>query len=251
MSTIIISGTVVMLAAAGMLFGMFLRSRLPEHHLSPDVKDISKVALGLVATISALVLSLLLSTAKTSYDSRHNELVQMSTDILLLDRVLAYYGPAAGDARLRLRATVVDAIERFWPSDNAMEAGFNASASQLEGLHEAISRLPSDTEGHQALRAQALQLLTEVNRTRFLLVSHAGRSIPIPFLTVLILWVTVIFTGLGLFAPTNPTAPVIFLVCALSAAGAIFLILELDDPFVGIIRASDAPLQLVLTRLGQ
>src|SRR5215207_5785606 len=93
MSAIIISGIMVMLATSGMLFGMFLRSRLPEHHLSPDVKDISKVALGLVATISALVLSLLLSTTKTAYDLRRDELVQLSTDILLLDRVLAYYGP--------------------------------------------------------------------------------------------------------------------------------------------------------------
>src|SRR5215203_948569 len=107
--------------------------------------------------------------------------------------------------------------------------GFNASASQLEGLHEAISRLPPDTEGHQALRAQALQLQTEINRTCFLLISHAGHSIPIPFLIVLILWVTVIFTGLSLFLPVNPTA-VIVLICALSAAGAIFLILELDEP---------------------
>jgi hypothetical protein len=251
MSSIIISGIMVVLAASGMLLGMFLHSRLPEHHLSPDVKDISKVALGLVATISALVLSLLLSTAKTAYDLRRDELVQLSTDILLLDRVLAYYGPGASDIQLQLREAVVDAIERFWPSDGTTVTGFNANASQLEGLHEAINRLPPDTEGHQALRAQALPLQTEINRTCFLLISHAGHSIPIPFLIVLILWVTVIFTGLGLFAPVNPTAIIIFLVCALSAAGAIFLILELDEPFVGGIKASDAPLQLVLTRLGR
>ncbi len=251
MSAIIISSIMVVLAASGILFGMFLRSRLPENHLSPEVKDISKVALGLVATISALVLSLLLSTAKTAYDLRGNELVQLSTDILLLDRVLAYYGPEASDTRLQLREAVVATIERFWPSDSTTVAGFNASAPQLEGLHEAISRLPPDTEGHQALRAQALQLQTEIIRTRFLLVSHVGHSIPIPFLIVLILWVTVIFTGLGLFAPVNSTAVIIFLVCALSTAGAIFLILELDEPFVGVIKASDAPLQLVLTRLGR
>src|SRR5215204_5668607 len=203
MSSIIISGIMVVLAASGMLFGMFLRSRLPEHHLSPDVKDISKVALGLVATIGALVLSLLLSTAKTAYDLRRDELVQLSTDILLLDRVLAYYGPGASDPRLQLREAVVDAIERFWPSDGTTVTGFNASVSQLEGLHEAINRLPPDTEGHQALRAQALQLLTAINRTRFPLIAHAGHSIPVPFLIVLILWVTVIFTGLGLFAPVN------------------------------------------------
>ncbi len=99
MSSIAISVGLVVLSLCGVLFGMFLRSRLPEHHLSPDVKDIAKVALGLVATLSALVLSLLLSTAKVSYDSRSNELIQLSADILLLDRVLAYYGPDAKAAR--------------------------------------------------------------------------------------------------------------------------------------------------------
>ena len=93
--------------------------------------------------------------------------------------------------------------------------------------------------------------MADISRSGFLLASHGTRSIPLPFLVVLILWLTVIFTGLGLFAPANPTAIVIFLVCALSAAGAIFLILELDDPFVGIIRLPDTPLQLVLTRISR
>ncbi len=117
-----------MLAFGGMLFGMFLRSLLPEGHLSADTKDIAKVALGLVATISALVLSLLLSTAKSAYDARGNELIQLSADILLLDRVLDYYGPEASDARLQLRAAVREAIERFWPSDDASATGFSADA---------------------------------------------------------------------------------------------------------------------------
>src|SRR4051794_23919434 len=251
MSSIAIAAITVMLAFGGMLFGMFLRSLLPEGHLSADTKDIAKVALGLVATISALVLSLMLSTSKAAYDSRSNELVQLSADILLLDRVLAYYGPDAGKARQQLRTAVVEAIGRVWPSDNAIAIGFSADASEIEALHDDIGRLRPETEGQHALRVQGLQLVAEISRAGFLLTSHGPRSIPLPFLVVLILWLTVIFAGLGLFAPANPTAMVIFLICALSAAGAIFLILELDDPFVGIIRLSDAPLRLVLGHLGR
>jgi hypothetical protein len=251
MSSIIISFALVVLALGGVLFGMFLRARLPEHHLSPDVKDVAKVALGLVATISALVLSLLLSTSKASYDARANQLIELSADILLLDRVLAYYGPEAGDARQQLRAAVKEAIERFWPADDAAVTGFRPDALQLEGLHDRINVLIPATETNSSLRGQALQLMTEINRSRFLLVSHVSRSIPTAFLIVLIVWLAVIFTGLGLFAPVNPTSITIFLVCALSAAGAIFLILELDDPLVGIIKISDEPLQLVLARIGQ
>ena len=111
MSSIAIAAITVMLAFGGMLFGMFLRSLLPEGHLSADTRDVAKVALGLVATISALVLSLLLSSAKSAYDARGSELVQLSADILLLDRVLDYYGPDASEARLQLREVVREAID--------------------------------------------------------------------------------------------------------------------------------------------
>jgi hypothetical protein len=250
MITIVASLAMIGLSVGGMLFGMFMRSRLPEGHLSADTKDIAKVALGLVATISALVLSLLLSTAKTAYDSRGDELIQLSTDILMLDRVLAHYGHEADNSRAQLRAAVTEAIEHVWSSDNAA-IGARPYAFQLEGLHDRIARLPPNSEEHQAQRGRALQLLTDINRTRFLLVSRGSSTIPIPFLVVLILWVTVIFTGLGLFAPGNPTAVIIFVICSISAAGAIFLILELDEPFVGIIKVSDAPLQRALAHLGQ
>src|SRR4051794_30393084 len=193
MSSIIISLALVVLALGGVLFGMFLRARLPEHHLSPDVKDVAKVALSLVATISALVLSLLLSTSKASYDARANQLIELSADILLLDRVLAYYGPEAGDARQQLRAAVKEAIERFWPADDAAVTGFRPDALQLEGLHDRINVLKPATETNSSLRGQALQLMTEINRARFLLVSHVSRSIPTAFLIVLIVWLAVIF----------------------------------------------------------
>src|SRR4051794_29787214 len=249
MSSIAIAAITVMLAFGGMLFGMFMRSLLPEGHLSADTRDIAKVALGLVATISALVLSLLLSTAKSAYDARGSELVQLSADILLLDRVLDYYGPDASEARLQLRGVVTEAIARFWPNDDTSSVGFNADPSEIDVLHDRISRLKPETETHQALRLRGLELVADISRSGFLLASHGPRSIPLPFLVVLIMWLTVIFTGLGLFAPANPTAIVIFLICALSAAGAIFLTLELDDPFVGIIQLPDTPLQLVLTRI--
>ena len=249
MSSIAISAAVVVFAFGGVLFGMFLRSLLPQDHLSADLKDIAKVALGIVATISALVLSLLLSTAKASYDARGSELVELSANILLLDRVLAYYGPEASDARSQLRAAVIEAIGRFWPSDDAAAIGFSPNTPEVEMLHDRIGHLRAETEGQHTLRLRGLQLVAEISRSGFLLASHGPHSIPLPFLIVLILWLTVIFTGLGLFAPVNLTAIIIFLICALSAAGAIFLILELDDPFVGIIWLPDTPLQLVLTHL--
>jgi hypothetical protein len=96
-----------------------------------------------------------------------------------------------------------------------------------------------------------MQISADLGRTRSLLLEQTGGSIPMPFLVVLVFWFTVIFITFGLFAPPNATVIAVLLVCALSVAGAIFLILELDRPFEGLIQISDAPLRSALARLGQ
>ena len=72
-----------------------------------------------------------------------------------------------------------------------------------------------------------------------------------PFLVVLVFWLTILFISFGLFAPPNATVIATLFVCALSVSGAIFLILELDQPFEGLIRISSAPLRNALAHLGQ
>jgi hypothetical protein len=235
----------------GALLGMFLRSALPEHHLSGDTKDVVKVAIALIATMSALVLGLLISSAKSAYDTRSNELVQMSADIVVLDRVLARYGPEAKDARALLRRSVAAGIERFWPANGAQAAGFNPTTSPAEALYEQIDELSPQSEPQRSLQAQALKMAMDVGHTRFLLFEQAGSSIPAPFLVVLVFWLTIIFASFGLFAPANTTATAALLVCALSVSGAIFLIVELDRSFEGMIQVSGAPMRQALARLGQ
>ena len=245
MSAIAIGGIVFVCLFGGALLGIFLRAALPEHHASTDTEDVVKLSIALVATMSALLLSLLVATAKSAYDTRSNELTQMSADIVILDRLLVHYGPETKDARSLLRGAVAAGLDRFRPADQ----GGTATVC-FETIYDKIEELLPQSEAQRSLQGQALNMAINLGRTRLLLFENAGNSIPFPFLLVLVFWFTIIFASFGLFAPRNTTAIAALLVSALSVSGAIFLILELDRSFEGILQVSSAPLRAALTRLG-
>jgi hypothetical protein len=230
---------------------MRLRTVLPEPHLNTDTKDVVKLAIALVATMTALVVSLLISSAKTAYDTRSNELLQTSVDIVTIDRLLVHFGPEAKDARVLLRDSVQAAIERVWPSDGARPTEIDPRESPAEALYDKIAELVPQTDAQRALRTQALTMAMDLGRLRMLLLVQEHGSIPTAFLVVLIFWLTVIFGSFGLYAPANATVTTVFLICSLSISGAIFLILELDRSFEGPMQISSAPLRQALAHLGQ
>ncbi len=234
----------------GALLGMFLHAALPEHHLSTDSKDIVKLGTGLIATMAALVLGLVISSAKSSYDTERSEFTQMSANIILLDHVMAHYGPETKEARDMLRGSVAQALDRMWPEDGSRPAQLEPWAGS-EGLYDKIQKLSPQNEAQRSLQAQALEISTNLAQTRWLLVEQRGSSIPMAFVVVLAFWLTIIFVSFGLFAPPNATVIATLFVCALSVSGAIFLILELDRPFEGPIQISGAPLRNALGHLGQ
>jgi hypothetical protein len=128
------------------LLAMFLHGVLPEHHLSADSKDVVKLGIALIATLSALVLSLPIASAKSAYDTRSNQLLQGSADIVLLDRVLAHYGPPTKEARSLLQRSVVVAIGRFWPADGHPPGVIDPKASPVEILYDKIDELSPQSE---------------------------------------------------------------------------------------------------------
>jgi hypothetical protein len=233
------------------LLAMVVHSALPEHHLSTDSKDVVKLGIALIATMSALVLGLLIASAKTAYDTRSNQLVQASADIILLDRALARYGPETKEARSLLQRSVAATVERFWPAEGTKPIVLEPGTSPVEALYDKIDALSPQSEAQRALRSEAATLALDVGRTRLMLFEHLGTSIPVPFLVVLVFWLCIIFASFGLFAPRNATVIAVLCVCALSVAGAIFLILELDRSFEGLLQVSGAPLHAALAQLGR
>jgi Protein of unknown function (DUF4239) len=235
----------------GALMGMALRLILPEHHLNADSKDVIKMGTGLTATMSALVLALLIASAKSSYDAQRNEVTQISANVILLDRVLAHYGPETKAARDLLRRYVARAHDQMWPESRSRPAELEPTAALGESFYDKVQELSPQNEAQRSLQTQAQKMAIDLGQTRWLLFERGGSSIPMPFLLLLVFWVTIIFLSFGLFAPPNATVIATLLLCALSVSGAIYLILELDRPFSGLLQLSDAPLRNAIAHLGQ
>lgn len=250
MSPMTISWIVFAVVFGGAMVGMVLRALLPEHHLNQDSRDVVKLGTGLIGTIAALVLGLLIASAKSSFDTQKNALAQMAANVSLLDRILAHYGPEAKEAREKLRSAVTDMLDQIWPEDRS-RTGQLAPPGAHEDLYETIQALTPKGEGQSALKAAALKTTIDIGQGRWQLFAQKGSSIPIPFLIVLVFWLAMIFASFSLFVKPNATVVVTLLICALSVSGAIFLILELDRPFEGFMKISSEPLRAALERLGR
>jgi hypothetical protein len=249
-STITAAIVFVCLFGAG-LSGVRLRAILPENHLNPDTKDAVKVGMGLVATMAALVLGLLVASTKGAYDTQKSEVTQMAAKIVFLDRVLANYGSEAGETRELLRGSVDSAINRMWPDRKLSQpAQLDPSAISGEAFFNSIQQLSPQNDAQRSLKSQAVQVTTDLGQMRWLLFEQTESSISLPMLIVLIAWLAIIFMSAGLFAPPNATAIIALMLSALSVAGAIFLILELDMPFDGVIQIPSTAMRNALNHLG-
>jgi len=250
MSPIATSLLVFVCVFGGALFGMFLRSRLPEHHLSAESQRVVSLGAGIVGTMAALVLGLLVASAKGSYDTQSDEMMDFSSRIVLLDRVLAHYGPEAKDARDLLRDVVARMVDRMWVE----RSGYSESKRIVTGgevMYDKIQELSPRDEAQRLLKTQALNLVLALSQTRWLMFEQRGRSISVPLLMMLVFWLTINFVSFGLFAPRNGTVITTLLLCAVAVSGAIFLILEMYEPYTGLIHISSAPVRSALEQLGR
>jgi hypothetical protein len=230
------------------LIGMFLRAVLPEQHLSADSKDTVRLGVGVISTMAALVLGLLVASAKNFYDAQSSELTQMSANVILLDRVLAHYGPEAKEARDLLRGAAARTLDLIWHQDHSEMV---PTATGGEVLYDKIQALSPKNDAQHALQAQASSMAIDLGKLRWLMFEQGSTSISLPLLWTLVFWLVIVFTSFGLFAPSNPTVIATLFLCALSVSGAIFLILEMYTPFGGLMQISSAPLRNALAHLGE
>lgn len=243
-----ISGIVLACTFGGSLCGMLLRAALPGHHLSPEGKALIGLGMGLIGTMTALVLGLLIASAKDAYDTQSKELTDVAASVVLLDRTLAHYGPETRPVRTLLHGAVVRVLDQTWSKDGKHS---DPAAAGGELTYDGIQALSPKSDAQRSLQSQALALAMAVGKTRWLMFEQGGRSVATPFLVILISWLAILFTSFGLLAPRNATMTATLFVCALSVSSAILLILEMYQPFEGLIQISDAPLRVALVHLGQ
>lgn len=250
MDSILTSLVVFASITGGTLLGLFLRRFLPEHHLTGESRDMVKVGAGLIGTMAALLLGLLVASAKSSYDTEKAEVTQLAAKIAFLDRVLATYGPETRDARSQLKDTVAITMVRMWPKERSQPLPPNAQ-SVGQAFYAALQDLSPQTESQKYLKAQALGVYTDLIQIRWLLAEQVGRAIAWPFLVMVVFWLSTIFASYGLMTPRNATVMGTLLLAALSVSGAFFLVLELEHPFEGIIQISSDPLRNVMEQIGK
>jgi hypothetical protein len=217
--------------------------------------DMVKVGIGFLATLAALVLGLLIASAKSSFDTRSEEIQRSAAKIVLLDRNLRQYGSAADPARELLRRQVTSRANLTWikseiqPADAA--PGGKPPIIAIEELQDQIRALTPADEAQRLLKARIIGLAEDIAQTRWMLIEQSGGTIPMPFIVVLIVWLAAIAGSLSLFAPRNGTVKAVTVVCALSFASAIFLILDMDRPYEGLLRVSNIPLRNVVMYLNR
>jgi hypothetical protein len=233
------------------LVGRSLGRLLPESHLSTESKDAVKLAMGLIATMSALVLGLLVSSAKGSYDIQRTEVIQMAAKVAFLDRVLTAYGPEAAGVRAQVRNMLEQSIQQIWPGALRQPADRNPNIQAGNLVYAALQHLSPQDDAQAALKSQATAQAVDIAQVRSLLAAQSVPSISQTMLIIVVSWLVVIFVGFSVIAPRNATAILALMLSALAVSGAIFLILELDQPFGGFIGISSEPMVNALHQIGK
>jgi len=238
----------------GAVFSICFNTKLPKEHLSKETQDVVRLGTGMISVLASLVLGLLVATTKGSFDQTDTEVKGLAADIIMLDRTLRDYGPQSADARVLLRRFAARDVNEIWPDEGAAgkpRLDDLAAGVLVQHTRMAIRALAPADVSQTELRADALHMIGEIIRTRWLLIEQAGSSVRPVFLIVLITWVVLIFTSFGFNAPRNATVFAAFLVCSLAIGGAIFLILEMDTPFSGYIMISSRPMHRALDYVGR
>jgi hypothetical protein len=252
MNPLTIASIVFAFVFGGALRGMYLGRVLPQEHLTPDARDVIKVSMAMVATLAALVLGLLTAAATSSLDDKEAELRSMAAQVILLDRTMAEYGPEMAEARTLLKQIVAARINLIWPEENAgtVEPGAVSRGAGVESVQKKLLALSPKDDAQRWIQSTALQTTRDIAAARWSMLEQIGSNIQWPFLVVVVFWLAVIFASFGLFAPHNSSVAAALFIAALSVAGSIYLILEMDQPYSGLVKLSSAPLRTALAELG-
>ena len=251
MSALAIALIVLGCTLAAALAGVGLRAMLPEAHLDGDSRDVVKGVMGLIATMAALVLGLLIASALSSYNAQNTDLRKLAADILQQDRYLAMYGAETEDLRDQLRQLVASAHDQIW-SPTGVKVEYLTSdkiRDQTARFLTTLASLSPKTELQSFAQKQALQFGVQMGELRGLVAEQGGAARSWLFLVALIFWVSVLFLGFGLVAPFHATSITAISLGALSVSVAVFVILELGEPYRGFIQLSDLPVRNVLTQM--
>jgi hypothetical protein len=247
---LVIGLIVLAITLAGALAGALLGNRLPSHHLADDTKSLVNVSTAVVATVSALVLGLLISNANTTFTRLGGEVTSLSAQILRLDHILRRYGADAEPARHKLLQYAEHKTRDLFPDDGMKVQLSNPSTYDLlQQLEEMLLSLRPANSRDQWWLGQAMALAAKIGDSRWLLAQQVGQGTPKAFVALLVFWLALLFGSFGLFAPRNWTSGIMLTLCAVAVSGAVGMFLELERPFGGFVHISSQPMRQAVETL--
>jgi len=245
------AAAIFVFVSGGALLGMAVQRLQPVEHRNDASKDTVKLVMGLMATMTALILSLLIASAHSFYDMQRGEIQQLGTDVLLLDATFSQYGPDADAVRARFHSQMQTVIAGMSPGSNDTDIRHETARSiGVSDLFTIVQGLTPSTDGQRTAAARAASLVTDIATTRLLIHEQNTTGWPLPLAVTLICWLVVLFLFFGLLAPFNITVVGVFLIGALSVSAAMLLMLSMSHPYRGFMRVTDAPLQAAVAELG-
>lgn len=252
MSPLAISFVVLMCIFGSAIVGLLLRPRFPSDHLTAETQEVVKLVIGIVGTMTGMVLGLLVASAKSSFDSQRDGVAQLAANVVVLDRALAHYGAESQEARKGLRGSMNEMIQRMWFDQSPLPPSTGThDFEKHEDVYDRILALQPKNDAQRTTQTLALKVIHDTAQMRWLLYSQQHRSIPTVFLVLMVSWLAITFASYGLFAPRHATMIAVLLVGSLVVSSAVFLILELDHPFGGIMHISSQPLKNALIQIGR
>ncbi|PPQ30482.1 bestrophin-like domain [Rhodopila globiformis] len=265
MSELLNAATLLLVLLGSAALGLLLRPLLSERHTTRETFELIQIVTTMLVTFAALVLGLLTSSAKTSFDRAGNDLQALGSDLIQVDQCLRDYGPGANTARALLRRYTAAAIADTWPTEPApegddyprhlppSEGNGHMESATLGAMLDQVGRMLRGLEPaavtQQRLAADCRYQFQRLDERRWKLIEDASTTISLPFYLVLVFWLVVVFASFGLSAPRNPIAFVMLGLGAVSIASAIYVILDLDTPFLGLFSLSSEPLRHALAQL--
>jgi hypothetical protein len=232
-----------------LLVAIWIGHQFPGHQLPADTKDTVKLAIGFIGTMSALLLGLLVRSAKGNFDAERTQVIQMAAKAAYLDRILSLYGPESLEARTQFHSAMEDAIRRLWPGHTSLTAQLAPNVKAGDSVYFAIEALTPHNDTQKKLKTMAEADAADLAQLRALLIAQSEAGISSPLLLVVAFWLVIIFGGFSFLAPPHRTANFALVISALAVAGAIFLLVELDQPFYGLIRIPSREMVDVLNQL--
>jgi len=250
------NGITIALTTAGCIFGgtllgLGIRRLLPEHHVSSDSKDAVKLGSGMISMMAALVLGLLVSSAKSNFDDTSRAITETSAKVILMDRLLANYGPETMPVREEMRAAVAASIRMLWPEERLAASSLKAF-ERVVAMEQVLARvrdLKPQNDSQRILQDRVQDLGHQILLTRWVQIEQAQTTLPKAFLVILLFWLTMLYTTFGLIAPHNGTVISVMFIGALAIATALFLIVEMSQPMGGLIKVSSGPMRNALEHL--